>query len=113
MTWTPLHEENGIFGNEAFDNFEQVYHVYVICPDERDARLRFFHDDEIRIWNNGVLVALRDGWNDVTEQGEDFRKVHHEWLSRWCSFGDQDVQPERDRFNAKREEWKKKDSFLV
>ncbi len=72
MTWTPLHEENGIFGNEAFDNFEQVYHVYVICPDERDARLRFFHDDEIRIWNNGLLVALRDGWNDVTEQSEDF-----------------------------------------
>ncbi len=71
MAWTPIHADDGFFGDEGVDNFEQVYHVYVISPDERPARFHIRHDDEVRIWNNGLLAVSRDGWDNGVEVTND------------------------------------------
>ncbi len=71
MVWTPVHSDDGFFSVEA-DNFTQIYHIYIISPEERAARFHFRHDDEIRIWNNGVLVVSRDGWDSGEEQTQGF-----------------------------------------
>ena len=49
-----------------------MYHVYIISPEEKEGRIRFRSDDELRVWNNGVLAVARDGWDGGTEQYEDF-----------------------------------------
>ena len=72
MRWTPIFDETGFFGDEAIDEFQQVYHVYILSPDTRDARFHFRHDDEIRAWNNGTLVINRDAWDTMSDQVEDF-----------------------------------------
>ena len=72
MIWTPIFSANGLFGSENFDEFEQIYHIYVISPEQRDARLHFRNDDEVRFWNNGLLVASRDLWDNGAEQTQDF-----------------------------------------
>ncbi len=61
--WTPLHDTTGWFGDEGLDNFMQYYHVYIISPEARDVLWHFRHDDEIRVWNNGVLAVARDSWD--------------------------------------------------
>jgi hypothetical protein len=71
MVWTPVHSDDGFFSVEA-DNFTQIYHIYIISPEERLARFHFRHDDEIRIWNNGLLVVSRDGWDSGEEQTQGF-----------------------------------------
>ncbi len=70
MIWTPIHSQDGFFGNESLDRFGQMYHVYILSPEKKEARLRFRSDDELRIWNNGVLAVARDGWDGGTEQYE-------------------------------------------
>ncbi len=72
MRWTPIYSDDGFFGNEPLDYFEQIYHVYILSPTERDARFHFRHDDGVRLWNNGVLVISRDGRDGGTEQQQDF-----------------------------------------
>jgi hypothetical protein len=72
MVWTPIFAANGLFGTENFAEFEQIYHVYVLSPEQRAARLHFRNDDELRIWNNAVLVASRDNWDNGAEQTQDF-----------------------------------------
>jgi len=72
MRWTPVHSDDGFFGAEPFDSFEQIYHVYILSPTERDARFHFRHDDGVRLWNNGVWVISRDGRDGGTEHQQDF-----------------------------------------
>jgi hypothetical protein len=72
MRWTPIFDETGFFGDEPIDEFQQVYHVYILSPEPRQARFHFRHDDEIRAWSNGVLVINRDGWDTMSDQVEDF-----------------------------------------
>jgi len=72
MVWTPIHSDSGWFGNEALDTFGQIYHIYVFSPEERDARVRFRHDDEARIWNNGEIAASRNGSDGNLERHGDF-----------------------------------------
>jgi hypothetical protein len=72
MRWTPIHSEDGFFGAEPFDNFEQIYHLYILSPTQRDAHLHSRHDDDLRVWNNGVLVISRDGRDGGTERQQDF-----------------------------------------
>ena len=72
MRWTPIFDETGFFGDEPIEEFQQVYHVYILSPEARQARFHFRHDDEIRGWNNGILVINRDGWDAMSDQVEDF-----------------------------------------
>ncbi len=72
MVWTRIHEDTGFFGDEPLDNFIQIYHVYVLSPETRDARLHFREDDEVRIWNNGILAARRDSWDGGSDLTENF-----------------------------------------
>jgi hypothetical protein len=65
--WTPLSDNDGWYGNEAFDNFIQYYHIYIISPTDRDVQWHFRHDDEIRAFNNGVMAFGRDGWDPGSE----------------------------------------------
>lgn len=54
-------------------------------------------------------ISRRDG----EARGNNLREVYHELLGKWINFGDQSLDPERTRFNEKRAEWSKRDSFLV
>ncbi|MDP2895775.1 MAG: fibronectin type III domain-containing protein [bacterium] len=72
MRWAPVHSDDGFFGNEPLDNFEQIYHVYILSPTQRDARLHFRHDDGVRLWNNGVSIVTRDGSDGGAERQQDF-----------------------------------------
>jgi hypothetical protein len=70
--WAPLRAHNGWFMSsarpaEALDNFIQYYHLYVISPEDRDVQWHFRHDDEIRIWNNGVTAILKDDADEGVE----------------------------------------------
>ena len=72
MVWTPEHEDNGFFAwdgraSGAFDAFGQIYHIYILSPEPRDARVRYRHDDEMRLFNNGALARGSDGWDNGTE----------------------------------------------
>jgi len=67
MIWTPIHDDAGWFGYEAYDNFGQMYHVYIFCPEQREARLRMRFDDEVRVWNNGAVAFSADAWDNGTE----------------------------------------------
>jgi hypothetical protein len=60
--WTPLHSASGWYGTgDALEYFIQYYHIYIISPENRDVRWHFYHDDPVRLWNNGVLALSRDG----------------------------------------------------
>jgi len=73
MVWTPEHTNNGWFmwdgrPSEALDNFQQIYHLYIISPENRNVIWHFRHDNGLRIWNNGVLVVVRDRGDYGQEQ---------------------------------------------
>jgi len=68
MVWTPEQTDNGWFmwdgrAGEALDEFQQIYHLYIISPEDRDVVWGFRHDDEVRIYNNGMPVVVRGGWD--------------------------------------------------
>ena len=71
MRWTPAYSPNGYFGSEGLDNFQQIYHIYILSPDDRNVRWHCRNDDEIRVWNNGVLVLTRNNWDNNVEQTEE------------------------------------------
>jgi len=68
MVWTPIHSDDGWFGNEDLNDFQQIYHIYILSPEDRDVRWHYRHDDEIRLWNNGVLVFSIDDWDHDNER---------------------------------------------
>ena len=72
MVWTPIHSDSGVFGEEAFENFGQIYHIYVFSPEERDARMRYRCDDDMYVWNNGLAIVTRDTWDGDTELSQNF-----------------------------------------
>jgi hypothetical protein len=82
MVWTPEHTDNGVFmlddqylgrrPGQNLDNFGQIYHIYIFSPEEREARIHFRHDDEIRIWNNGAVAAARNDWDGDAERSQNF-----------------------------------------
>jgi len=67
MIWTPIHDDAGWYGDEGLDNFGQMYHIYIFCPEQREARLRMRFDDEVRVWNNGAVAFSADAWDNGTE----------------------------------------------
>lgn len=81
MVWTPVHSADGMFGNEPFDDFQQFYHIYILSPEDRDIRWHRRHDDEIRVWNNGVLVFVDNDWDNDTERTVPGHPVHGTGLS--------------------------------
>jgi len=77
MVWTAHAPEGGRWldrygDSEGLEYFVMYYHVDIISPEEREARFHFRHDDEIRCWNNGVLVLARDSWDEGQERFQDF-----------------------------------------
>jgi len=79
MVWTPHTPGGGAwpyrYGDDiAFDYWVMYYHVDIFSPgvSERDARLRFRHDDQVRGWNNGGLILSRDVSDQSLEGCQDF-----------------------------------------
>jgi RHS repeat-associated protein len=77
MVWTPQTGKGGqapdrYADNRGLDDFIMYFHLDIISPEQRDARFHFLHDDEIRGWNNSVRVLSRDGWDERSEQSQDF-----------------------------------------
>ncbi|MDP2896592.1 MAG: hypothetical protein Q8Q12_08530 [bacterium] len=83
--WTAMHRNGdvgGVPGGAWFasewgwplgvDNFIAYFHVYIISPNQRDARAILRHDDEMRCWNNGALSFGRDGWDGGGQVASDF-----------------------------------------
>ncbi len=73
LVWTPEHAGNGLFGGvDQLSNMIMYWHIYIISPDQRDARFHFRHDDDVRGWNNGAPALSRDGYDVGVEQTYDF-----------------------------------------
>jgi len=64
MVWTQQIRSDGFFATEEFELYHQYYHIYIICPDDRDVMWRLYHDDDFRIWINGEFECGRryDYW---------------------------------------------------
>ena len=70
--WTSQHRDDGWWYNNIADNYIGYFHVYIISPNQRDARAILRHDDEMRCWINGALGFGRDGWDGGGEVTSDF-----------------------------------------
>jgi hypothetical protein len=74
--WTPLHRDDGTWlwdgGGVNVDNFVGYFHVYIISPNQRDARAILRHDDALACWDNGALAFNRTGWDGGGEVTSDF-----------------------------------------
>jgi hypothetical protein len=70
--WTPQYRENGIWYDNIADNYVGYFHVYIISPNQRDARAILRHDDAMGCWNNGALAFNRTGWDGGGEVASDF-----------------------------------------
>jgi hypothetical protein len=62
MIWTPEYAgDSGSVANafgdiQSLEYFMMYWHIYILSPEEREARLRFANDDPVRGWNNGQLI---------------------------------------------------------
>ena len=73
LIWTQELNPSGQFGGaQELEHMVMYWHVYIITPDDREARFHFRNDDELRVWNNGVLVLARDLWDEDQEHASDF-----------------------------------------
>jgi len=77
LTWTPMvaNTPSGLWCDygEGKNNYVKYWHVYIDVPgsSDRDVTFTFRHDDEIKMWINGVLTVDRGGWDDGTEKSQD------------------------------------------
>jgi len=70
MVWTPMHDDDGNW-QPNLDGYVMYWHIYVISPDEREVRFHFGHDDDLYVWNNGVKIIDRPGWDGGSDQMEE------------------------------------------
>jgi hypothetical protein len=70
--WTPMHTDDGWWFHDMADNYVGYFHVYIISPDQRDARAILRHDDAMACWDNGALSFNRTGWDGGGEVTSDF-----------------------------------------
>jgi len=80
MLWTPVHSSEGWFANEPVGgHFTHYYHIYVLSPENRQARFHVKHNGALRCWNDAELVletkwfgesvadfSLHEGLNSMT-----------------------------------------------
>ncbi|MDP2895597.1 MAG: hypothetical protein Q8Q12_03440, partial [bacterium] len=77
LIWTPEYASdsgtiNNAFGDiQGLEYFMMYWHIYILSPDERQARLHFANDDPVRGWNNGQRILAApccnsDGTVDFT-----------------------------------------------
>jgi len=72
LVWTRMHQDDGYWFHDMADNYMGYLHVYILSPAEREARCWFWHDDEVRCFNNGAVGFERGGWDGGAEQNQDF-----------------------------------------
>jgi hypothetical protein len=60
---------NGIYGGEFGDMSNYVYYgiVVVTSPSEQDTVMHVAQDDQLKVWNNGELVATDTSWTGGAE----------------------------------------------
>jgi hypothetical protein len=62
LVWTLEHATDAgtmdnAFGDiQGLEYFMMYWHIYILSPDERQARLHFANDDPVRGWNNGQRI---------------------------------------------------------
>ena len=69
LVWTPFQSDDGMFISSQ-GGLQHFYHIYIISPDQRMARLHFRHADRIQIWMNDLWLAY--GWH--SDEGIDQTK---------------------------------------
>ncbi len=77
--------------SNVLDFFVQFYHIYILLPEEREARLRCRFDEELRIYNNDAIAFSSDRWDDGTAVEADEELISPpidctEWLRLHLNF---------------------------
>jgi len=71
LVWTPFQSDDGMFISSGSAH-EHFYHIYIISPEQRAARLHLRYADEIDAWSEGLWTIHRTGSDGGTDQSEDF-----------------------------------------
>ncbi len=71
LVWTPSSFDGGIWQPSNRDSYTKFWHVYVIVPGTSPREVYFYtrQDDDVRVWNNGILAFESIGWDNNAEKG--------------------------------------------
>ncbi len=66
LTWTAMHDSDGIWQPSNVDNYIKYWHTYLIVPGAtaRGAKIYTRQDDDLRIWINGAVAVNSPGYSD-------------------------------------------------
>jgi len=57
LIWTPEYSPTGFFGENCLgEDYLQYYHIYIVSPDERQARFGLRSGSRLYVWNNRELL---------------------------------------------------------
>ena len=74
LIWTPQYSATGFFegyGGEEH-GIHHFYHIYIISPEERQARLHFWAFNGVHAWNNGTSLYQGGSGYNSRERYHDF-----------------------------------------
>jgi hypothetical protein len=69
-------DDDGIWADGSYDNFVAYWTISVISPDERQIKLKYRHDDGLKIWAYGSLVVSESSWDGGSEKTSSAFTLH-------------------------------------
>ena len=74
LIWTPQYSTTGFFEGYGVEEpgVHHFYHVYIISPEERQARLHFWAFNGVHAWNNGTSLYQGGSGYNAREHYHDF-----------------------------------------
>jgi hypothetical protein len=73
LIWTPQYSTTGFFEGYGFEGRRvHFYHIYIISPEERQARLHIWAYSDVMVWNNGILLYQSGSGYNTRERYQDF-----------------------------------------
>jgi len=73
LIWTPQYSTTGFFEGYGFEGRRvHFYHIYIISPEEHDARLHVWAYSDVMAWNNGTLLYQSGSGYNARERYQDF-----------------------------------------
>ncbi|MBD3391711.1 MAG: hypothetical protein GF418_06595 [Chitinivibrionales bacterium] len=68
-TWAERTDGDGIWGDDhGRDGFVAYWAITVVSPTSQTAYLRYRHDEDLKIWQNGKVVLQVSGWDQHQEK---------------------------------------------
>lgn len=74
LIWTPQYSVTGFFEGYGGEDrlIHHFYHIYIISPEERQARLHFWAFNGVHAWNNGTSLYQEGSGYNSREHYHDF-----------------------------------------